>query len=173
MRVAWIGLGNMGLPMAANVLGAGHELAVFDVRADAVAELAGPGVRTATSAADAARDAEVVDVVVLDGPQVEAATTGPDGVFAGAAPGAVIAVHSTVLPSTVDAVATAAPAGVTVLDAPVSGGVRGARAGTLCVMVGGPRDAFDQARPVLDAVGDLVLHLGDRGAGLAAKLARN
>ncbi len=81
--------------------------------------------------------------------------------------------HSTVLPSTVDAVAEAAPPDVAVLDAPVSGGVRGARAGTLCVMVGGPRDAFDRARPVLDAVGDLVLHLGARGAGLAAKLARN
>jgi 3-hydroxyisobutyrate dehydrogenase-like beta-hydroxyacid dehydrogenase len=173
MRVAWIGLGNMGLPMAANVLGAGHELAVFDVRADTVAELAGPSVRAATSAADAARDADVVDVVVLDGPQVEAVTIGPDGVLAGVAAGAVVAVHSTVLPSTVDAVARAAPPGVTVLDAPVSGGVRGARAGTLCVMVGGPRDAFDHARPVLDAVGDLVLHLGDRGAGLAAKLARN
>ncbi len=173
MRVAWIGLGNMGFPMAANVLGAGHELAVFDVRADAAVELTGPRVRIATSAADAARGAEVVDVVVLDGPQVDAVTSGPDGVLAGAEPGAVIAVHSTVLPSTVDAVAAAAPPGVTVIDAPVSGGVRGARAGTLCVMVGGPRDAFDQVRPVLDAVGDLVIHLGGRGAGLAAKLARN
>jgi 3-hydroxyisobutyrate dehydrogenase len=173
MRVAWIGLGNMGFPMAANVLGAGHELAVFDVRADAAVELTGPRVRIATSAADAARGAEVVDVVVLDGPQVDAVTSGPDGVLAGAETGAVIAVHSTVLPSTVDAVAAAAPPGVTVIDAPVSGGVRGARAGTLCVMVGGPRDAFDQVRPVLDAVGDLVIHLGGRGAGLAAKLARN
>lgn len=174
MKVAWIGLGNMGLPMAANALDAGHELAVFDVRADAVAELAGrPGVRAATSAADAARGAQVVDVVVLDGAQVEAVTAGPDGVLAGTAEGAVVAVHSTVLPSTVDAVATAAPRGVTVLDAPISGGVRGARTGTLCVMVGGPRAGFDQARPVFEAVGDLVLHLGERGAGLAAKLARN
>ncbi len=173
MRVAWIGLGNMGLPMAANVLGAGHDVAVFDVRAEAAAELSGVAVRTAASPADAARGAEVIDVVVLDAAQVEAATRGPDGVLAGAEPGAVIAVHSTVVPSAVDAVAAAAPPDVTVLDAPISGGVRGARAGTLCVMVGGPRAGFDQARPVLDAVGDLVLHLGDRGAGLAAKLARN
>jgi 3-hydroxyisobutyrate dehydrogenase len=173
MRVAWIGLGNMGLPMAANVAAAGHELAVFDVRADAAAALTGSTVRVATSPADAARGAEVIDVAVLDGAQVEMVTSGADGVLAGADAGAVLAVHSTVLPSTVDAVATAAPPAVTVVDAPISGGVRGARAGTLCVMVGGPRAAFDQSRPVLDAFGALVLHLGERGAGLAAKLARN
>jgi 3-hydroxyisobutyrate dehydrogenase len=159
--------------MAANVVRAGHELRVFDVRPDAAAQLVELGASVATSAADAARDAEVVGVVVLDGPQVEAVMLGPDGVFAGAGPGTVVTVHSTVHPATVDAVAAHAPAGVTVLDAPISGGVKGARAGTLCVMVGGPPDAFEHARPVLDAVGDLVVHLGARGAGLAAKLARN
>lgn len=173
MRVAWIGLGHMGLPMAANVARAGHDLCVFDVRADAAAPLVELGATVATSAADAARDAEVVGVVVLDGPQVETVMLGPDGVLAGAEPGAVVTVHSTVHPATVDAVAARARDGVTVLDAPISGGVKGARAGTLCVMVGGPPDAFERARPVLDAVGDLVLHLGARGAGLAAKLARN
>jgi 3-hydroxyisobutyrate dehydrogenase len=76
-------------------------------------------------------------------------------------------------PETIHTIAGQAPAEVEVLDAPISGGVKGARAGTLCVMVGGPTDAFERARPVFDAVGDLVIHLGDRGAGLAAKLARN
>ncbi len=168
-----MGLGHMGAPMARNALQAGHELSVFDVRDDAMTELAALGARACRSPADAATDAHVVCVTVLDGPQVDAVTTGPDGVFAGAAPDTVVAVHSTVHPATVDAVAGRAPAGVEVLDAPISGGVKGARAGTLCVMVGGPAAAFERARPVFDAVGDLVVHLGARGAGLAAKLARN
>jgi 3-hydroxyisobutyrate dehydrogenase-like beta-hydroxyacid dehydrogenase len=173
MRAAWIGLGHMGLPMAANVARAGHPLRVFDVRDAAAEPLVELGVAVGTSPADAARDAEVISVAVLDGPQVEAVMLGPDGVLAGARPGSVVAVHSTVHPATVHAVAEHAPPGVTVLDAPISGGVQGARAGTLCVMVGGPVAGFEQARPLLDAVGDLVLHLGERGAGLAAKLARN
>jgi 3-hydroxyisobutyrate dehydrogenase-like beta-hydroxyacid dehydrogenase len=173
MRVGFVGLGNMGAPMARNVLRAGHQLNAFDVREATLAPLTELGARPCRSAADAAEGADTVCVAVLDGPQVDAVTTGPDGVFAGAASGTVVAIHSTVHPATVEAVAERAPAGVDVLDAPISGGVKGARAATLCVMVGGPTAAFERARPVLDAVGDLVLHLGDRGAGLAAKLARN
>jgi 3-hydroxyisobutyrate dehydrogenase-like beta-hydroxyacid dehydrogenase len=173
MRVAWIGLGNMGLPMATNVLAAGHDVAGFDVRPDAVAALVELGGRGAASPSEAAAGAEIVSVAVLDGSQVEAATTGPAGVYEAAGDGTVVAIHSTVHPRTVHAAAAGAPDDVVVLDAPISGGVQGARAGTLCVMVGGPTDGFERARPVLDAVGDLVLHLGERGAGLAAKLARN
>jgi 3-hydroxyisobutyrate dehydrogenase len=173
VRVGFVGLGNMGAPMAGNVLRAGHELNVFDVRDAGVARLTELGAHPCGSPAEAATGAETVCVAVLDGPQVDAVTTGPDGVFAGAASGTVVAIHSTVHPATVEAVAERAPAGVDVLDAPISGGVKGARAATLCVMVGGPTAAFERARPVLDAVGDLVLHLGERGAGLAAKLARN
>jgi 3-hydroxyisobutyrate dehydrogenase-like beta-hydroxyacid dehydrogenase len=173
MRVAYVGLGNMGAPMAQNARRAGHDLTVFDVRADAMTPLAELGARPCASAAEAAAGVDVVCVTVLDGSQVDAATRGSDGVFAGAAPATVVAIHSTVHPETIHAIAGAAPAGVVVLDAPISGGVKGARAATLCVMVGGPADAFERARPVFDAVGDLVVHLGDRGAGLAAKLARN
>lgn len=173
VRVAYVGLGNMGAPMAQNAQRAGHDVAVFDVRADALTPLTEGGARPAGSAADAATDVDVVCVTVLDGSQVDAAMSGPDGVFAGAAPDTVVAVHSTVHPDTIHAIADQAPAGVEVLDAPISGGVKGARDATLCVMVGGPTAAFERARPVFDAVGDLVLHLGDRGAGLAAKLARN
>jgi 3-hydroxyisobutyrate dehydrogenase len=173
LRVAWIGLGNMGQPMAAQALAAGHDLVAFDVRAAALDAAVELGARAARSPAEAAADVDAVCVAVLDGAQVEAVTTAPDGVFASARPGTVVAVHSTVHPATVRRVAATQPAGVTVVDAPISGGVRGARAGTLCVMVGGPDAAFDRIRPVLDAVGDLVLHLGALGAGLAAKLARN
>lgn len=168
-----MGLGNMGAPMARNAHRAGHDVAVFDVRAEAMTPLTELGARPGASSADAAAGVDVVCVTVLDGPQVDAALTGPDGVYAGAGPGTVVAIHSTVHPATIHTVAGQAPAGVEVLDAPISGGVKGARAATLCVMVGGPGDAFARARPVFDAVGDLVLHLGERGAGIAAKLARN
>jgi 3-hydroxyisobutyrate dehydrogenase len=173
LRVAWIGLGNIGLPMATNVAAAGHDVHGFDVRDEAVAALVARGGRAAESPADAARGADLVHVAVLDGPQVESVTGGTAGAFAATRPGSVVVIHSTVHPSTVRAAAAAAPPEVVVLDAPVSGGVKGARAGTLCVMVGGPAAGFTRARPVFDAIGDLVLHLGDLGAGLAAKLARN
>lgn len=173
MRVGFVGVGNMGGPMARNALRAGHDLHVFDVREDALPTLREAGAHVCGSPAEAAALADVVCVAVLDGPQVDRVVGGTDGVFAGAQPGTVVAVHSTVHPSTVHAAAERAPAGVEVLDAPISGGVKGARGATLCVMVGGPTAAFERARPVFAAVGDLVLHLGDRGAGLAAKLARN
>ena len=173
MRVAWIGLGNIGLPMASNVAAAGHVVHGFDVRDEAVAALVERGGRAAASPAAAARDADLVHVAVLDGPQVESVTGGTAGAFTTTRPGSVVAIHSTVHPTTVRAVAEAAPRDVVVLDAPVSGGVKGARAGTLCVMVGGPAAGFTRAKPAFDAIGDLVLHLGDLGAGLAAKLARN
>src|SRR5262249_58706041 len=105
--------------------------------------------------------------------RVGGVTAGPDGVFRGVDPGAVVAVHSTVHPRTVRAAADAAPRGVAVLDAPISGGVRGARAATLCIMAGGDADAFDRAHPFFASMGDLVLHVGPLGAGLGAKLARN
>jgi 3-hydroxyisobutyrate dehydrogenase len=163
----------MGGPMAANLVAAGHDVAGFDVVAARVQALEELGGRAATSAADAARDAEVVCIVVLDGDQVEAVSLGSNGVLAATGPGTVVAVHSTVHPATVAGVSEVAPDGVTVLDAPISGGVPGARQGSLAIMVGGDRAAFDRARPAFDAMGSLVLHLGPAGAGLAAKLARN
>jgi 3-hydroxyisobutyrate dehydrogenase len=173
VRVGVVGLGNMGGPMAANLLAAGHDVAGFDVVEERLQELEGLGGRAATSPADAARDAEVVCIVVLDRDQVEVVSRGSNGVLAATRPGAIVAVHSTVHPDTVAGVADAAPAGVAVLDAPISGGVAGARQGSLAIMVGGDRDAFERARPAFDAMGSLVLHLGPPGAGLAAKLVRN
>jgi 3-hydroxyisobutyrate dehydrogenase-like beta-hydroxyacid dehydrogenase len=173
VRVGFVGVGNMGGAMAANAIAAGHEVAVCDARDEAVDALVALGARAAVTPSDAATNAEVVSVVVMDGTQVERVTAGPDGVFTGAPPGAVVAVHSTVHPRSVRAAAEVAPDGVAVVDAPISGGVQGARAATLCIMVGGDADAFARARPVFEAMGNLVLHVGPLGAGLGAKLARN
>jgi 3-hydroxyisobutyrate dehydrogenase-like beta-hydroxyacid dehydrogenase len=173
VRVGFVGVGNMGGAMAANALAAGHDVTVYDTRADAVDALVSLGARAASSPRVAAADAEVVSVVVMSGAQVEAVCLRPDGVLIAAPKGAVVAVHSTVHPRSVHAVAGAAPEGVAVLDAPISGGVQGARAGTLCLMVGGDPDAFARARPVFESMGNLVLHLGPLGTGLGAKLARN
>jgi len=173
VRVGFVGVGNMGGAMAANALAAGHLVTVCDARADAFEALVALGARAAATPREVAMDAEVVSVVVMSGAQVEAVCLGPDGVLAGARAGAVVAVHSTVHPRAVHAVAAAAPDGVAVLDAPISGGVRGARAATLCLMVGGDADAFTHSRPAFESMGNLVLHLGPLGAGLGAKLARN
>jgi 3-hydroxyisobutyrate dehydrogenase-like beta-hydroxyacid dehydrogenase len=173
VRIGFVGVGNMGASMASNLLAAGHDVSVCDVRADAVDALVARGAKVAETPAVAADGAEVVSIAVMDGAQVARVTTGPDGVLARAAPGAVVAVHSTVHPRSVRTVADAAPPDVAVLDAPISGGVQGARDATLCIMVGGDAGAFERARPAFDSMGSLVLHIGDLGAGLAAKLARN
>ncbi len=177
-RVGFVGLGNMGGAMAANVANAGHDVVVFDVADAAVANVVAqaPSARAAASLAAVAAHADVIGVVVVDDAQVEVVTLGDGGLVANARPGTVIAVHSTVHPATVQRVAEEARAagrGVAVLDAPISGGVQGARDATLCIMVGGEAAAFERARPVFESAGNLVLHLGDVGAGLAAKLARN
>jgi 3-hydroxyisobutyrate dehydrogenase-like beta-hydroxyacid dehydrogenase len=173
VRIGFVGVGNMGASMASNLLAAGHDVAVCDARASAIDALVTRGARATATPGAAADGAEVVSIAVMDSAQVTAVTAGDDGVLAGVAPGAVVAVHSTVHPRSVRAVADAAPLDVAVLDAPISGGVQGARDGTLCIMVGGDADAFERARPAFDAMGTLVLHLGTLGAGLAAKLARN
>jgi 3-hydroxyisobutyrate dehydrogenase len=178
MRVGFVGLGNMGGAMARNIAARGHEVAVFDVRADAVDAVVAeaPSVRPARSLGEVADGAEVIGVAVVDDAQVEAVTLGPHGLLAQAPAGAALAVHSTVHPRTVrrvEAAARGAGRAVAVLDAPISGGVQGARDATLCIMVGGDADAFERARPVFEAAGNLVLHVGDVGAGLAVKLARN
>ncbi|MEX2254836.1 MAG: NAD(P)-dependent oxidoreductase [Acidimicrobiia bacterium] len=173
VQVGFVGLGNMGAPMARNLVAAGHDVAGYDVVAVRIDELVEAGGRAAASPADAARGADVVSIVVLDDAQLDGVTAGPDGVLAGTAAGTVVAVHSTVHPDTVVAVAAAAPDGVDVLDAPVSGGVPGARDASLAIMVGGDADVFARAKPALDAMGSFVVHLGPLGAGLGAKLARN
>jgi 3-hydroxyisobutyrate dehydrogenase len=178
MRVGFVGLGNMGGAMAVNIANRGHDVTVFDVQADAVAAVVEQArtVRRAASLAEVADGAEVIGVAVVDDEQVETVTLGAHGLLAHAPAGAALAVHSTVHPRTVrrvEAAAHGAGRAVAVLDAPVSGGVQGARDATLCIMVGGDVAAFERARPVFESAGNFVVHVGEVGAGLAAKLARN
>ena len=169
----FVGLGQMGRPMALRLAGT-LDLTVCDVDAAAVGALVAAGARAASTPADVARDARVVCVMVRDDDQVRDVLTGPDGVFRGAAEGTVVAVHSTIGVGTARELAAAGEGvGVRVVDAPVSGGALGARDGRLAIMVGGDADAFARARPVLDLLGDLVVHAGPVGAGTRAKLARN
>jgi 3-hydroxyisobutyrate dehydrogenase-like beta-hydroxyacid dehydrogenase len=174
MRVGFLGLGEMGGPMASFVVAAGHEVALYDPVDDAVRARTASNARAASSPADAAASAEVVCVVVRDDEQSIAAIDGADGVLRAASPGSVVVLHATVAPATVRRLARACTdAGARFVDAGISGGAAGAQAGTLYVMCGGEPDAIEAARPVLEAYARHIVRFGDTGAGMAAKLARN
>ncbi len=176
-RVGFIGLGNIGKPMALNVAQAGQatfDLMVYDLRAEPMAELATAGAKTARSASEIGAHGDIIELVVVDDAQVEAAILEEGGVLNGAKPGSVIAIHSTVHPKTIRKIAALAQArGVGLIDAEVSGGERGAQAQTLCYMVGGDKAAFEKCRPVFETSGASIFHLGDLGMGSMAKLAHN
>jgi 3-hydroxyisobutyrate dehydrogenase-like beta-hydroxyacid dehydrogenase len=173
-RVGFIGLGNIGKPMALNVAKAGFDLLVYDVREEPLKELAAVGAKVARSAQEVGAHGEIIELVVVDDAQVEAVTLGEGGVLNSAKPGSVIAIHSTVHPKTVRAIAEFAKTKkVGVIDAQVSGGERGAYAQTLCYMVGGDKTLFERCRPVFATSGANIFHLGDLGAGAVAKLAHN
>jgi 3-hydroxyisobutyrate dehydrogenase-like beta-hydroxyacid dehydrogenase len=174
MRVAFVGAGQMGGRMAAHVAASGHELTVFDTRPELVIHLVAAGARAAASPADAVSGADVVSVVVRDDSQVLAVTTGPDGVLSRMRPDSVLAIHSTVTLDCLRRVdAAASTVGVRVLDAGISGGVGGAEAGTLLVIVGGDHETIEAARPALAPWSSEIVHVGPIGAGMAAKVARN
>lgn len=174
IKVAVIGLGRMGGPIAGHLVDAGFEVRVFDIATDAVAALVARGALAAESPAEAAREARVVCVVVFDDAQATEVIAGPTGVLTTVAAGAVIAVHTTVGIDTIRALAaTAAQHGASVVDAGISGGEEGSQAGTLLTMVGGPDDAIERVTPVLMAFSKDVIHAGEVGAGMALKLARN
>src|SRR5215831_11547885 len=157
-RVGFIGLGNMGKPMAINLAKAGFDLMVYDLRPEPMQELAALGAKCAHSAHDISKHAEIIELVV-DDDQVEAVTIEEGGVLGAARAGTVIAIHSTVHPRTVRKVAALAEAkGVTVIDAEVSGGERGAYAKTLCYMIGGDKGAFEKCQPVFATSGANIFH---------------
>ncbi|MEV0662310.1 NAD(P)-dependent oxidoreductase [Actinomadura luteofluorescens] len=167
--VGFIGLGQMGAPMAARLAGAG--LTVYDARAEAMAPLVKAGARAAKSVAEVAAHSDLVSVMVRDDAQV--VEVGEE-VLASARPGTVVAVHSTIRARTAeDLAARARRYGIEVVDAPVSGGFMGASAGSLAVMVGGTDEAFERCRGPFGAWAELVLHMGPVGAGTRTKLARN
>jgi 3-hydroxyisobutyrate dehydrogenase-like beta-hydroxyacid dehydrogenase len=174
MRVAFVGLGTMGRHMAGHVAAAGHEMVVNDVRPAAGEPLVAAGARWADSPAEAARGAELI-LTSLPGPkEVESVALGERGILAGAERGAVYADLSTSSVALIRRIdAAAAGPGIAVLDAPVSGGPLGAERATLQIMVGGDEGAFARARPVLDAIGDKVSHMGPVGSGTVAKLVHN
>ena len=175
MRIGFIGLGNMGGPMALNLIKAGHTLVVHDIRRNmADAHLAG-GARWADTPADAAKDADLV-LTSLPGPkEVEAvAIGGENGILHGISKSAVYADLSTNSPTLVRRLhAIFAEKSITMLDAPVSGGIPGARSGTLSVMVGGDEAVYRRIKPALEAIGDKLQYVGASGAGAVAKLVHN
>ncbi len=173
-RIGFLGLGNMGGPMAANLIKAGHDVAGFDPVPAARERLAAAGGRAAGSIPEAVRDAEVVLSMLPEGRHVRAAYLEAGGVLEVAAAGTLLIDCSTIDVETARAVAAAAAAkGLAMLDAPVSGGVGGATAGTLTFMVGGETAAFERARPILEAMGKAVIHAGPSGNGQAAKICNN
>src|SRR5271156_6414269 len=170
MRIGFIGLGNMGGSMALNLIKAGHQVTVNDVRRQ-VAEPHLAGGATWADSAAAAKDAEVV-FTSLPGPkEVEAVVLGEGGLITAMAPGSLYIDLSTNSPTVVRQVHARLKArGIRMLDAPVSGGVVGARKATLAVMVGGSEADYNEVKPVLDAIGDKVTYIGEIGAGSGAKL---
>ena len=172
--IGFIGLGNMGGPMAANLVAAGHEVVGFDVDPAALEAAVANGVIAAASAQDAAASAPVTITMLPAGAQVREVYRGEEGIIAAAPEGALLIDCSTIDVATARAVhQAAAEAGRAMLDAPVSGGVAGAAAGSLTFMAGGAEDAFARAQPVLEAMGRTIVHAGGPGNGQAAKVCNN
>lgn len=171
-RVGYIGLGIMGSGMARNLLKAGHTLIVHNRSRAIVEELAREGALPASSPREVAAQSEFVCTNLPDSPDVEQVVLGPDGIIEGAHKGLIYIDHSTIKPETARKIAAElARVGVPALDAPVSGGDIGARAGTLSIMVGGPQEAFERALPLFQAMGKTITWVGESGAGQIAKVA--
>src|SRR5262249_44988700 len=175
MKVGFIGLGHMGAPMSRNVLAAGHELVVHDVRPDAAADLLEAGASSAASTLEPGGHRDAVITMLPGRSQVEEVLLGPGGLLAGLAAGATWIDMSTSVPAVADKVRTAAGPGHPVLDAPVAGGITGASDGTLQIFVGGATEDYLRFRPLLEAMGDpeRIHHTRPHGAGYTVKLMLN
>ncbi|MCB1906991.1 MAG: NAD(P)-dependent oxidoreductase [Rhodocyclaceae bacterium] len=171
MKVGFVGLGLMGRPMALNLLKAGHEVYVWSRRAESAQPLADAGARPCGDACAVAREAPIVITMVADAPDVEEVALGPAGIAEGAREGAIVVDMSTIAPSAAKGIARRlGEQGIRMLDAPVSGGEAGAIAGTLTIMVGGPKSAFDTVLPLFQAIGGSITHIGEaNGAGQVTK----
>ena len=173
-NIGFIGLGNMGLPMAQNLLKAGHAVQGFDMSQAQVLALTASGGQAAANVKDAASGAEIVITMLPAGQHVRDVYLRPDGVLAAAGAGTLLIDSSTIDVATARDVAAAADKkSLPMLDAPVSGGVGGAQAGTLTFMVGGGAQAFARALPVLEKMGKTIVHAGGAGNGQAAKICNN
>ncbi len=172
MKVAYIGLGTMGLPMAINLVRAGHEVRGFNRSRANVDRLAAAGGIAGDDLAVAVHEADVIITMLPDVPDVRSVVLGPTGVLASAASGSTLIDMSSVTPALAIELADAAVAyGITALDAPVSGGETGAVEGTLSIMVGGEMTVFEERKALLEAMGTTVVHVGGPGAGQTVKAA--
>jgi len=170
-RIGFIGLGTMGKPIAVNIARAGFDLTVYDLREEPCRELASLGAKVAASAREVAEHSDIIEIVVVDDDQAERVVAGEQGVIHGARPGSIVAVHSTILPETVRKIAARCRAnGVEVIDAPVSGGQKGAEDRKLCYMVGGEVGVLEKCRPVFATSASHIFHLGELGMGAIAKM---
>ncbi len=173
-RVGFIGLGNMGAPMAQNLIKAGFSLTVFDLVKESVAQLVQSGATAATSAGDAVKDADVVITMLPASKHVEGIYLGDEGLLTKISSSALVIDCSTIAADSARKVASAAAQrGLAMIDAPVSGGTGGAIAGTLTFIVGGEKAALERARPLLEKMGKNIFHAGSAGAGQVAKIANN
>ncbi|QSP93288.1 3-hydroxyisobutyrate dehydrogenase [Marinobacter salinisoli] len=173
-KIAFIGLGNMGGPMAANLVKAGHDVTVFDLSDAAVKALEADGASSAGTARAAAGGAECVITMLPAGQHVESVYLGEGGLLAHLPEGTLVIDSSTIAPETARGVAEAARArNIPFLDAPVSGGVGGAKAGILTFICGGGEDTFNKAKPILEGMGKNIFHAGDHGSGQVAKICNN
>ncbi|MFI2293001.1 2-hydroxy-3-oxopropionate reductase [Streptomyces niveus] len=171
-KVAWIGLGIMGSPMAENLIKAGYSVTGFTLEREKLDRLAANGGTAAPSIAEAVKDADIVVTMVPASPHVEAIAYGDDGILAHAKKGALLIDMSSITPQTsIDLAEAAREKGVRVLDAPVSGGEAGAVEAVLSIMVGGEQADFDQAKPVFDVLGRTIVLCGPHGAGQTVKAA--
>ncbi len=172
MEIGFIGLGIMGKPMARNLIRAGHRLTVYDISRESMEEIVAAGAGAGKSSGDVASRSEVTFTMVPDGPEVEIAVLGPEGVLEGAGPGSILVDMSSISPLVAQKVGKAcAEKKVEFLDAPVSGGEPKAIDGTLAIMVGGNRGAFERILPLFQAMGSSAVLTGPVGAGNVTKLA--
>lgn len=173
-KVGYVGLGNMGGPMARNLAKARLDLTVYDRRQVAIDELVALGAKAGGSVGELAESVDVLLTCVLYDHQVKEIFDGDDGIIARGRPGLIVTVHSTISPDTItDVAARAAERGIQVLDAPVSGASIASEKGTLTIMVGGDEAALAKIMPVLSVIGENIIPVGGPGAGQAAKLSNN
>ena len=171
-KIAFIGLGIMGKPMAKNLINAGYPLIVYDIAPEKVRQLADAGAEAASSSSEAARPSQIIITMLPNSPEVKEAVLGAGGVLEGAKPGTILIDMSSIAPLASKEVSEKAKEqGVVVLDAPVSGGEPKAVDGTLAIMVGGPQDAFDKVKDILAVMGASVTRVGEIGSGNTTKLA--
>lgn len=169
-RIGYIGLGLMGKSMARNILKAGYSLTVHNRSQAAVDELVSEGAQRASSPRQVTEVSDIVFTNLPDSPDVESVVLGDDGVIRGCREGMIFVDNSTIKPETARNIAHALlQVGVASLDAPVSGGDIGAKAGTLAIMVGGPKEAFERVLPIFEVIGKTITHVGESGAGQVAK----